>query len=282
MPSDYTLERTHGQESVLIHAADLYLLEEWQNDFTISDDAQRSAIFSKWLDIGSHGRMDWKPYVERLEDMSSNDDDITDDEKYLIARVRHPSDRQDISYSRVVRTFYGEGSAEKLAELAEEAEFDQTTFDNAELYDAGSNDGLQSLHDILTRIPQIIEEVPLVAIQRVENMQETRKEAIEHPEFGSEYHKEMFHKAAKWDHVLIYDKEANDEGDVLLVYFDDRGRVIRYGRVYGAEDWQAADGMLWSGQDLMHRWWDTGDYGEDWKPDQFDKRWAEFENEDWE
>ncbi|KAJ6015636.1 hypothetical protein N7540_010227 [Penicillium herquei] len=213
--------------------------------------------------------------------MSLKDDDITDEEKDLIARVRHPSDRQDISYTRIVRTYYGEGSAEKLEELAEEAEYDQTIFDNAELYDAGSNDGLQSLHEILTRIPQIMEEVPIVAIRRAEDMREIRKEAIEHPEFGSKYHIEIFHQAAKWNHVLIYDREADDEGDVLLVYFDDRGRILRYGRVYGAEDWQAADAMLHSGQDLMHRWWDTGDYGEDWNPDQFDNRWAEFENEGW-
>ncbi|KAJ5734310.1 hypothetical protein N7493_003096 [Penicillium malachiteum] len=274
MPSDYTLERDHGEETVLIHAADLYLLDQWQHDLTISDEAQRLAIFSKWLEIGAPGRM---PYVERLQDMSMNDVDITDEGKDLIARVRNPSDRKDISYSRVVRTYYDEDSDEKFAELMEEAEFDQTVFDDAELYNAGSKDGLESLHDILTRIPQIIEGVLLLAIQRDERMKETREEALEDQD--SDYAIAMFHLAAKWDHVLIYDKEANEEGDVLLVYFDDRGRVVRYGRVEGAEDWQAADAMLCSGQDFMHRWWETGDYGEDWEPDQFDERWAEIENE---
>ncbi|KAJ5622161.1 hypothetical protein N7528_005393 [Penicillium herquei] len=263
MPSDYALERTHGEETVLIHAADLYLLvitrnslDQWQHDLTISDEAQRLEIFSRWLDIGAPGRM---PYVVRLQDMCMNDVDITDEGMDLIARVRNPSDRKDISYSRVVRTYYGEDSGEKFAELMEEAEFDQTVFDDAELYDAGFKDGLESLHDILTRIPQIIEGAPLLAIQRDERMKETHDEALE--DQHSDYAIAMFHLAAKWDHVLIYDKEANEEGDVLLVYFDDRGRTVRYGRVEGAEEWQSADAMLCSGQDFMHRWWETGDYG---------------------
>jgi hypothetical protein len=53
--------------------------------------------------------------------------------------------------------------------------------------------------------------------------------------------------AAKWGHVLIYDKEANDgPWNVLLVYLDDRGRILRYSRLDGsggAEELQAADAM---------------------------------------
>ncbi|TQB68083.1 hypothetical protein MPDQ_004050 [Monascus purpureus] len=270
MPSDYALKRSYGQETVIIHAADLYLL-------VITSRNPSKHEMNKWLELGSRGRM---PYVERLKEMSLSKDDITEDEKNLLARVRSASDRQGVSYTRLVCTFYGEGSEENLAELISEAEYDGTVFDEAALYDAGSNDGLQSLRNILTRIPQIVEETPGFAAWYNERKRKTRDEAIEASVDNFDYALSIFHLAAKWSHVLIYDKEANDgPGNVLLVYIDDRGRVLRYSRLDGAEDLQAADGMLCSGQDFMHAWWEGGRYGEDWEPDQLSKRWDEVDYE---
>ncbi|KAJ5777953.1 hypothetical protein N7520_001199 [Penicillium odoratum] len=205
--------------------------------------------------------------------MRIDKDDITDDEKDLLARVRNPSDRQNISYTRLVRTFYGEGSDANFAELIFKAEFDEPVFDNAALYDAGSNDGLQSLHNILTRIPQIVERTPYSAIWSDERKQEALEEA-----FKFDLAVALVHQAARWENVLIYDKEANDKGNLLLVYIDDHGRVLRYSRLDGAGDLQDADGMLCSGQDFMHAWWEDGRYGEDWQPDQLAKRWGEIEH----
>lgn len=209
--------------------------------------------------------------------MDKKNDDITDAEKDLLARVRTPSDRRDVSYSRVVRTFYGEGSDAIFAELISEAEYDQPVFDNAMLYNAGSNDGLQSLHEILTRLPQIVEGT--AGLTRFFNNR--KKEALEEVNARNlNYTIEISHRAARWDHVFIYDKEANDSGgDVLLVYFDDRGRVIRYSRVDGPDDLRDADAMLCSGQDCEHRWWMGSDYGEHWEPSELAKRWVEFEPE---
>ena len=218
--------------------------------------------------------------MEWLEEMSLVDDDITDDEKDLLARVRSPSDRQGVSYTRLVRTFYGEGSDERLAQLISEAEFDGPVFDNAALYDAGSNDGLQSLQDLLTRIPQIVEETPGFAVWYNEKKRKALAEAREVGPDQFDYALARFHLAAKWDHVLIYDQEANESpGNVLLVYLDDRGRVLRYSRLDGALDWQAADGMLYTGQDSMHAWWEDGQYGEAWQANQLAQRWGEVEHE---
>ncbi|KAJ5638117.1 hypothetical protein N7490_007996 [Penicillium lividum] len=205
--------------------------------------------------------------------MRIDKDDITDDEKDLLARVRNPSDRQNISHTRLVRTFYGEGSDENFAELIFKPEFDESVFDNAALYDAGSDDGLQSLHNILTRIPQIVERTPFCAIWSDERKREALEEADKDDSAIW-----LFHLAARWDHVLIYDKEANDKGNVLLVYIDDHGRVPRYSRLDGAGDLQDATGMLLSGQDFMHAWWEDGRYGEDWQPHQLAKRWGEIEH----
>ncbi|KAJ5891445.1 uncharacterized protein N7473_007673 [Penicillium subrubescens] len=212
--------------------------------------------------------------------MSLSEDDITEDKKNLLVRVRRASDRRGVSYTRLICTFFGEDSEENLAKLISEAEYDGAVFDDAALYDAGSNDGLQSLHSILTRIPQIVEETPGFAAWYNERKRRTRDEAIEAGVDSFDYALSIFHLAAKWSHVLIYDKETNNgPRDVLLVYIDDRGHVLLYSRLAGAEDLQAADGMLCSGQDCMHAWWEGSRYGKDWETHQLSKRWDEVDHE---
>lgn len=217
--------------------------------------------------------------------MRHDGEDITEDEKDFLARVRNPSDRQGVSYTRLVRTFYGDASETNLSQLITEAEYDGTIFDNAALYNAGSDDGLQSLHGILTRIPQIVEKTARFALYYEHRVREALKKAIDTDtgDVNFDFHVEMAHQAARWSHVLIYDKKANDgPGNVLLVYLDDRGRVLRHSRLdgsYGAEDLWAADAMLLSGQDVMRVWWEDGRYGEDWEPQQLVKRWGEAESE---
>jgi len=208
------------------------------------------------------------------------DEDITEDEKDLLSRIRHPLDRQGVSYTRLVRTFYGDQSDIVFPELITRGEYDGTVFDNVTLYDAGSDDGLQSLRGILTRIPQILEATAVSAPEYERQGRQTLEEAKEMDDDDIEFHVEMAHQAARWCHLLIYDKEAYDSpGHVLVVYLDDRGRVLRYSRLDGAEDLQAIDGMLLSGQDIMHGWWEDGCYGEDWEPEQLAKRWGEVAHE---
>ncbi|KAJ5723313.1 hypothetical protein N7488_001348 [Penicillium malachiteum] len=207
-----------------------------------------------------------KPYVEKLERMSRDDGDITDTEKDLLARVRNPSDRQGISYTRLVRTFYSDESDIKLADLLSQSEFDEPVFNDAALYDAGADDDLLSLHNILTRIPQIVERTANFALHHGEQTQETLQEALRVGPDEIEYAVAIYHQAAKWTHVLIYDKEAYDTSNVLLVYLDDRGRVLRYSRLWDSEGLQAASGLLWTGQDDQREMWEEGQYGEDWEP----------------
>lgn len=221
-----------------------------------------------------------KPYVERLEQMYHDRHDITDDEKDLLAWVRNSLDRREASYTRLVRTFYGECSDTIFADLISQAEFDGPVFDNAALYDAGWDDNLQSLQDILTRTPQTVEETACFALIYDDRMRGALEEAMEIGQDEVDYIIAMSHQVVNWNHVLIYDKEANDsQGTVLLEYIDDRGWILRYSRVDGAEDLQAADAMLCSGQDIQHRWWEDGRYGEDWEPQQLFKRWAEVAHE---
>ncbi|KAJ5736168.1 uncharacterized protein N7483_001293 [Penicillium malachiteum] len=207
-----------------------------------------------------------KPYVDQLEEMSRGRDDITDAEKDLLARVRNHLDRQRISYTRLVRTFYSDDSDTRFADLLSQSEFDEPVFDNAALYDAGADNGLLSLHNILIRIPQIVEMTAWHVLHCDEQTQEALQEAMRVGLDEIGYAVAMYHLASKWSHVLIYDKEANDTSKVLLVYLDDRGRVLRYSRLWNFEELQDASAMLWTGQDTMNRWWEGGQYGEDWEP----------------
>lgn len=54
--------------------------------------------------------------------------------------------------------------------------------------------------------------------------------------------------------VHIYDKEVIDTTNILLVYVDDRGRVMRKARLRWAKGLQAADTMISTGQNVWHRW----------------------------
>jgi hypothetical protein len=49
--------------------------------------------------------------------MFIGDEDITEDEKDFLARVQNFSDRQDVSYTRLVRIFYGDYSEISLSKL---------------------------------------------------------------------------------------------------------------------------------------------------------------------
>lgn len=220
-----------------------------------------------------------QPYCDQLEDLWRPDEDIAEGEKDLLSRVRDPLDRQGVSYTRLVRTFCGDQSDKAFPELIAQGEYDGTVFDNATLYDAGSDDGLQSLRSILTRIPQILEATTVSASKYGSQKREALEKATEKDNCDMKFNVEMAHQAARWCHLLIYDKEAyGSPGHVLVVYLDDRGRVLRYSRLLdGTEDLQAIDGMLLSGQDIMHGWWKDGSYGEDWEPQQLAKRWAEVE-----
>lgn len=221
-----------------------------------------------------------QPYGDQLEEMWRTDEDITEGQKDLLSRVRDPLDRQGVSYTRLVRTFYGDQSDMVFPELITQSKYDGIVFDNATLYDAGSDGGLHSLRGILTRIPQILEATAVSAFKYESQKRETLEQVTEEDNCNIEFHVEMAHQAARWRHLLIYDKDAYDSpGHVLVVYLDDRGRVLRYSRLLdGTEDLQAIDGMLLSGQDIRHGWWEDGHYGEDWEPQQLAKRWAEVEH----
>lgn len=137
-----------------------------------------------------------KPYVERLEQIYHDRYDITDDEKGLLARVRNPSDRRGVSYTRLVRKFYGERSDTIFADIISQAELDGPVFDNAALYDAGLNDGLQSLPDILTRTPQIVEGTAGFVLVYDDKMRGAPEEAIEIGQDEIDYIIAISHQAA--------------------------------------------------------------------------------------
>ncbi|KAJ5902258.1 hypothetical protein N7495_002786 [Penicillium taxi] len=281
MPTEYALKSNYREQEVAVHSADLYLLQEWDDGLAISDKDQRSKIFNKWLEIGLSGRM---PYTKRLEEMHSNDEDIADHEKDLLIRVRGIPALQAVGDMCIVRTFYGDGSNEAFDEMIR-----STDFNDPALLDEGSKDGLQSLHNILILLPQIIESSEGLMTQWADGMVEIKEEAKQAglanfppEEFDQEdfdHHMDMLQSAAQFGHVLVYDKEAhNTGGSLMMLYLDNLGRIIRHSRLDGYGELTDVMGLFLANcYDEGTFPWENGEPGEHWKPDQMAKRWGEIE-----
>lgn len=222
--------------------------------------------------------------------MASSHQDITTDQKDLLIRVRGFPALRGTGCMRIVRTFYGDDSDKAFDEMIESCEFegDYAVFNDSALFDEGFKDGLESLHNILIRLPQIIEGSPYFHTAYAEKMVEAKEEAegADLPKFPSEefgdHTMDTLQYAAQWEHVLIYDKHAHDnDGSLLMVYVDNLGRVLRYYRMelgYG----ELTDVMgLWLSIYTSHDegtfMWLNAEPGEDWKADQLAQRWDEVE-----
>ncbi|KAJ5919485.1 hypothetical protein N7454_009320 [Penicillium verhagenii] len=128
--------------------------------------------------------------------MDRKKEDITEDQKTLLAQVRDPSDRQQDSFSRIIRIYYSENSGEKFSQLILETEYDGARFENAALYDAGSDDGLQAVHNILTHIPQIVEMSPNFTRRYDNHTRDALEKAIDRDASDADVNFEMAHQAA--------------------------------------------------------------------------------------
>ncbi|KAI2832820.1 hypothetical protein CBS133816_1100 [Aspergillus niger] len=205
--------------------ADLFLLEHWQEDSPLSVDAQREEIFAKYV----------APRVCSRE---------------LLDRIRLPAERGLNENPYWLRTCYGpstEGSWARIQDYIDtKVVGPATVFNDSSLYNFGSN-----WEKIFLRVPQLLDNACLFE-EYEENVQEALEEGIESEEtdpqrakesgydpeedgnpwvcFYSEY---LFCLAA--GHIYIVDEktlasEGPDAGTVLIIWYDECGRAIRYHR----------------------------------------------------
>ena len=183
-----------------------------------------------------------------------------------------------------LRTFYGPGSDAAFASLMD-SRFElpgdnQTILDKAALYDYGS-----SWHRIFNRLPQLLDRCQLSAEEFQENMEEAKKEAVQAEIDDREIAEESgydpdedgepwpvlyecYQWAATFGFLFIVDEKtlspsSPHSGKVRVVWFDERGRVVRHRRETSYDPSQTMAGW----RDCFvreHPVWANADVGNDY------------------
>ncbi|KAJ5935965.1 hypothetical protein N7454_005263 [Penicillium verhagenii] len=228
--------------------SDLFLLEHWQEDSPLSIDAQREEIFAKFVALGRCDREPYRKQLEKLKRESSGD--LPPHRQELLDRVRLPAERQIQDNPSWVRTCYDPSLEDSWAQIQNCIENnvmgESKVFNDSSLYDFGSN-----WERIFLRAPQLLESHTSIEAHE-EYLQEALDDAIdaecgdadltedardldsedEDPwiSFYSEY---MFRLAQGRFHVVdrkTLSSKGRNAGKVIVVWFDDCGRTIRYFR----------------------------------------------------
>ncbi|KAJ5936895.1 hypothetical protein N7466_003345 [Penicillium verhagenii] len=227
--------------------ADLFLLEHWEEDSPLSIDAQREEIFAKFVALERRDREPYRKQLEKLRRESSGN--LPKNCQELLDRVRLPAERQmqDLNW---VRTCYDPSLEESWAQIQNTIENtvmgESKVFNDPSLYDFGSD-----WEKIFLRAPQLLE-----SHESIEDHEEYLQEALDYAidaesggadlaedaraldsededpwiSFYSEY---MFQLAQ--GRIYIVDRKTlsskgRNAGKVIVVWFDECGRTIRYFR----------------------------------------------------
>ncbi|PWY79955.1 hypothetical protein BO83DRAFT_355202 [Aspergillus eucalypticola CBS 122712] len=261
--------------------ADLFLLEHWQKDLPESVEAQREEIFAKYVALGVCGREPYRNQQRKLEKRSVRDLPVPSQE--LLNRIRLPAERYLNEDPCWLRTCYDpstEGSWARIQDYIDtKVGGSVTVFNDSFLYNFGS-----SWEKIFLRVPQLLDNTCLFE-EYEENVQEALEEGLESDEtdphraeesgydpeedgnpwicFFSEY---LFRLAA--GHIHIVDEktlasEGADAGTVLIIWYDECGRAIRY---YREEAMHAAEIANLDPCYLKERaCWNNAEIGESYK-----------------
>ncbi|KAL4745603.1 hypothetical protein BDW72DRAFT_211157 [Aspergillus terricola var. indicus] len=225
-----------------ISSADIFLLDRWQEDSPLPIDVQREQILAEYVAYGVSGR---EPYRNRDQDRQ-----LSEQERELLDRVRQPSaERLPVGTGPWLRTCYGPSTEAAWSAILVELE---GSISNARIYnDASLYDFESHWEKIFLRVPQLLEyRYPLSEYE--DETQEALSEAIEDhgldPEKARESGYDPDEDANPWPisysnyHMLLamgrihvvdattLASEGRDAGKVLIVWFDECGRTIRYVR----------------------------------------------------
>ncbi|KAL2811854.1 hypothetical protein BJX63DRAFT_443826 [Aspergillus granulosus] len=202
-----------------ISSADIFLLDRWQEDSPLSIDAQREQIFAEYVALGVSGR---EPYENRDQDRQ-----LSEQERELLDRVRQPSaERLPVRTGPWLRTCYGPSTEAAWSAIQDNLE---GSISNARIYnDASLYNFEPHWEKIFLRAPQLVDyRYPLGDYE--DETQEALSEAIEDhgldPEKARESGYDQDEDANPWP--IFYSKLPRE---VLIVWFDECGRTIRYVR----------------------------------------------------
>ena len=201
----------------------------------------------------------------------------------LLASIRSPNERNASEYTWL-RTCYFDKDGNST-DVAHEHLFGQSSlhrdteelvggrilFDDSTRYDYGPGVWQQ----IFTRIPQLVDTYKspeIVEQNKAEAMEEAQSAyAVEHfhdseDEGETESGLLQLYAGAHWESVVgvtwVADEEALETGKVLIAWYDDCGRIVRWNRMRAQDT--SIIGMLISGAGEETSEWQHGVSGEDY------------------
>ncbi|ROW18201.1 hypothetical protein VPNG_00473 [Cytospora leucostoma] len=238
-----------------VWGADLFLLEEWHETSSLSDDDQLLEIFSFFTRLPFAQRY---IYTRRLEDREiKRHTDLPQADQDLLNRLRKPEERVDGGHIWL-RTWYGEGSDAAFSSFIEgrDEEPEYPALQDANRYNYGGGGGWRRIFE---RLPQMLdpEGVSVDDYERAKQnalqecylveLEDTREveEMGGTPEEDGTYWMEMYweyHEKAAVAVIFIADEEMiraaaeNPRSErFLAVWLDEMGRVVRYKRLAEGE-----------------------------------------------
>ncbi|KAJ5946734.1 hypothetical protein N7454_003573 [Penicillium verhagenii] len=225
-----------------ISQPDLFLLEHWQKDSPLSIDAQREQIFAKWVALGTRER---EPYYHQQIGLG----DLPTHSQELLNRIRLPTERLPVTDFKPywLRTCYKPESEEAWTKIQSELEFNfgdlPPIYNDPALYNFGNN-----WEKIFLRTPQLLRNTCL-AEEYEDDVAEALQEGIEAEKFDEEEDSDSedampwmtFYSEYLWrlsaGRIYIVDattlasnSKDRNAGKVLVVWYDECGRGIRYYR----------------------------------------------------
>ncbi|KAF7114420.1 hypothetical protein CNMCM5793_008724 [Aspergillus hiratsukae] len=226
-----------NMEDPILSAADLLLLERWQEDSPLSPDAQREQIFAEFMTLGVDGQQRGFRWSV-----------LTPEERGTLERVRQPVPERIREWTPWLRTCYEPSTDAAFSRIVDRLEYQFggqiIILNDPALYNFGPD-----WHKIFLRIPQLLE-----YWDSAEGYHERLQEALrEESDFDEELEDNIkwedegdylyYYWALVVGRMHIVDKttlasEGRNAGKVRIVWFDACGRVVGS---YRAELGYAAD-----------------------------------------
>ncbi|CAG8429201.1 unnamed protein product [Penicillium salamii] len=260
-----------------VSQADLFLLSEWQQNSSLSVDAQREQIFAKWVALGLHGR---EPYIDQQRKTTGRYVlGLPLHSQELLNRIRLPTERSLTDDPLWLRTCYEPSTEESWARIQSYLEHKfggnpPPIFNSPSLYNFGSD-----WEKVFLRCPELLsntqsaEEYDEYVNEALQEGIEDESEDAQHAEesgydpvedglpwicFYSEY---LWRLVAGRIHIvdaITLASDGRDAGKVLVMWFDQCGRAIRYSReeldeagsIAGCFDYILRDRRCWQNAEI--------------------------------
>lgn len=207
-------------------------------------------------------------------------------DKQLLFSLRHMRDLREPGEMPILRTCYGPGTDEAFRDLVEEAELDGPVWDDAGSFDFGP----EGWQQFFLHIPQLLEMSSEYARSWLEERHNCLRDARQAQINGSDENTEDvadedeededeeehawqwndFHRAAQVGALFVVDREALDTERILVVWYDDLGRVVRQSR---QEPYECSSivGLMLMDKVWEHTYWVEAEFGTDYEVSKWEK-----------